>query len=58
MDLWRKHFDHHSWREYLREALFWTEINDQIRKATRAGRFYGPEDIAKKLGLSARQFKI
>jgi putative transposase len=49
MDLWRKHFDRYSWREYLMLAGCRSEIRDRIRKATTAGRFCGPEEIAKEL---------
>ncbi len=49
MDLWRKHFDPLTWRDYLKQAALRTDIQDRIRKATTAGRFCGPEDIAKKL---------
>ncbi len=49
MDLWRKHFDPLSWRDYLRQAALRTDVQDRIRKSTTAGRFCGPEDIAKKL---------
>jgi putative transposase len=55
MDLWRSHFDPCSWREYLRQAAFRTEINDRIRRATTAGRFCGPEEIAKQLEREFRK---
>ncbi len=57
MDLWRKHFDPCSWGEYLLRAALRTEINDRIRKATAAGRFYGPKEIAKKLEREFRRIK-
>jgi putative transposase len=56
MNLWRKHFDSCSWQEYLRQATLRTDIDDRIRKATTAGRFCGPKEIAKKLELEFRRF--
>ena len=55
MDLWRKHFDRYSWREYLIQAASKREAHDRIRKATRTGRFCGPEDITKKLEQEYRK---
>jgi putative transposase len=55
MDFWRRHFDPCSWREYLKQAASRTDIHDRIRKATTAGRFYGPEEIAKKFELEYRK---
>jgi putative transposase len=49
MDLWRKHFDRYSWREYLKQAALRSEDHERIRKATRTGCFCGPEEIARKL---------
>jgi len=55
MDLWRKHFDPCTWREYLKQVALRTDINDRIRKATTAGRFCGPEDIAKEMERKYRK---
>jgi putative transposase len=55
MDLWRKHFDPASWQEYLRQIAARTDIHDRIRKATTAGRLYGPEEIGKQLELEFRR---
>jgi putative transposase len=49
MDLWRKHFDPSSWRQFLRQAAARTDVHDRIRKATTAGRFCGPKELAKRL---------
>jgi putative transposase len=49
MELWRKNFDPYSWRQYLREFALQTAIHDQIRKATKTGRFCGHKEIAKKM---------
>lgn len=49
MDLWRKHFDSVSWREYLRKAALRADVIDRIRKATTAGRLCAPDDIAKRM---------
>jgi hypothetical protein len=55
MDLWRKHFDPCTWREYLNQVALRTDINDRIRKATTAERFCGPEDIAKEIERKYRR---
>jgi putative transposase len=55
MDLWRKHFDPYTWREYLKQAALRADINDRIRKATSAGRFCGPENLAKEMELKFRK---
>jgi hypothetical protein len=55
MDLWRNHFDPRSWQEYLKQAASNIKANDRIRKATTAGRFCGPEEIAKKLEREFRR---
>jgi putative transposase len=57
MDLWHKHFDPRSWQEYLNQAVSNIKVNDRIRKATTAGRFCGPEEIAKKLEREFRKGK-
>jgi putative transposase len=55
MDLWRKHFDRYSWREYLKQAATRTEAHNRIRKNTRTGRFCGPEEIARQLEREYRK---
>jgi putative transposase len=55
MDLWRQHFDPRSWKKYLDQAALRTDINDRIRKATTAGRFCGPENIAKEMERKFRK---
>ena len=55
MDLWRKHFDPCSWQDYLNQAAPRTDVHDRIRKATTAGRYCGPEEIAKKLEREFRR---
>jgi putative transposase len=55
MDSWRKYFDPCTWREYLKQAALRTDINDRIRKATTAGRFCGPDDIAKEIDRKFRR---
>jgi putative transposase len=55
MDLWRKHFDACSWREYLKQAASRKEAHDRIRKATTTGRFCGPDEIAEELEREFRK---
>lgn len=55
MDLWRKHFDRYSWREYLIQAASKRDAHDRIRRATRTGRFCGPKEITKKLEQEYRR---
>lgn len=55
MGLWRKYFDTSSWQQYLRQAASRTDIHDQIRKATTAGRFCGPEEIAREMEREFRR---
>jgi putative transposase len=58
MDLWRKRFDPSSWLEYLKEAAHRMDVNDRIRRATTAGRFCGPKDIARKMEEEFRKKKM
>jgi putative transposase len=51
MNVWRKQFDRYSWKEYLTQAAVMTDVVHRIRRATRAGRFCGPEEIGKALEL-------
>ena len=49
MNLWRQHFDGSSWEKFLEAAKARKQLQNAIRSATSAGRFWGSDEVAKQL---------